>query len=191
MGMLDRRLYRTSCRTYRLEELCDILTGENINKADTNPDGPYPVYSGGVEPMGYADKTNRSPGIVIVSIQGSAGHVSYSWDPCWQSSFNAVLIARPDMIRPRFLYHVVKHTEPLLISRRLPSMVPSISLDILRSLRIKIPVNLMEQQRISDALDEFEDIHNRKCDGVEKLRRLFKQRNDAIRDTLLTFAPMP
>lgn len=187
---LDLCFLRDPFDTYRLEDVCEILSGENINKADTTPDGTFPVYSGGVEPMGYTDKANRNGNMVIVSTQGSAGSVSYSWGPFWQSSFNAVLAPNTDMIRPRFLYYCIKRLEPLLISRRLPSMVPSISLDTLRGLQIKVPRDLMEQQRIADALDYFGVIVDSKDDGLLMLERLVHKRFEAVRESLLSFKPM-
>lgn len=174
-------------RSYRLEDVCDILHGELMNKADTTPDGAFPVFSGGTDPMGYTDKVNRKGNMTIVSIQGSAGAVSYSWGPFWQSSFNVALDAHTDIIRPRYLYHAIKTMEPILIAKRLPSMVPSITVDTLRSLWIAVPVDLMTQQRISEAMDEWGYIVDIKYDGGEELRKLAEKRNAAIRNSLLSF----
>ena len=67
----------------KLFEVSSIIRGERITKKDLTPLGQYPVMSGGVEPMGHYDKTNRQAYTITVSSYGAAGFINYVCEDFW------------------------------------------------------------------------------------------------------------
>jgi len=60
-----------------LEELSDIVKGEQLNKIDLTESGAFPCLNGGINPSGYTDKFNSEANTITISEGGnSCGYVN-------------------------------------------------------------------------------------------------------------------
>ena len=60
-----------------LGEVTLINTGRRVTKRELSPKKQYPVYSGGVTPMGYFDSYNEEANTIIIVKYGTAGFVNF------------------------------------------------------------------------------------------------------------------
>ena len=58
-----------------LGEVCEVLRGKRLTKAQLTEKDKYPVLHGGLTPMGYYFEFNRKANTTIVVNTGNAGSV--------------------------------------------------------------------------------------------------------------------
>ena len=62
-----------------LGEVCTILRGKRLTKSELSADEQYPVFHGGIEPLGFYKECNREADtVMIINVGASAGTVGYS-----------------------------------------------------------------------------------------------------------------
>lgn len=62
----------------KLGEVCTVLRGKRLTKKELSGGGPFPVFHGGIEPIGYYSKGNRqAESVMIIDVGASAGTVGY------------------------------------------------------------------------------------------------------------------
>lgn len=161
--------YHDGDRTGLLSELITVKYGKDHKKLN---DGIFPVYgSGGI--MRYAEKPLYDKESVLIPRKGSLNNIMYTDEPFWSVDtmfFTEMKI--PDVAK--FVFHFLKNKD--LASLNTGSAVPSMTTDILNSMKIIIPS--------AERLNEFENI-------VAPLYKAMKNNSkqsknlSAIRDTLL------
>ena len=63
----------------RLGDHLKVLRGKRLTTRDILENGKYPVYHGGIIPIGNYDKMNRNANTtMIINVGASAGTVAYS-----------------------------------------------------------------------------------------------------------------
>lgn len=60
-----------------LGEVATIKRGKRVTKQELDPKKEYPVYSGGIIPMGFFDQYNQEANTITVVKYGTAGYVNY------------------------------------------------------------------------------------------------------------------
>ena len=62
-----------------LGEVAEVLRGRRLTKKSLTDDGPYPVFHGGLDPIGYFESCNRpAHTVMVINVGASAGTVGYS-----------------------------------------------------------------------------------------------------------------
>ena len=70
----------------KLGEVCTVLRGKRLTKKELSGGGPFPVFHGGIEPIGYYCKGNRqAESVMIIDVGASAGTVGYCKNEFWSS----------------------------------------------------------------------------------------------------------
>ena len=168
-----------------LGETCDIKTGAGITKKDADKDGIYPIISGGIEPLGMYNISNRKANTVTIARAGGAGYVNfinkdfYLNDKCF-----SVIPAGDysDIIDSRFLYFVLKNKEKDIMDMKSAGSVPTVNTQ--KVSKISIPVPPLEiQQEIVGMLNSFTELEAEL--EAELTKR--KQQYEYYRDHLLSF----
>ena len=138
-------------------DFCDVATGKGITKKDASIEGIYPIISGGKEPMGFYDKTNRPANTVTISRVGAnAGFVSfieqdfYLNDKC----FSVIPQKGQVEIDEKYLYYVLKNIENAITDMQSEGGVPTINTTKVKSIRIPVPP-IEIQREIIHILDNF------------------------------------
>ena len=136
-----------------LGEVCQILRGKRLTKKELSDGGVYPVFHGGLIPLGYYGYYNRKGKQTMVINTGSIGEVVWSEVDFW-SSDGTFVIETSDIIEDRFLYHFLKTQELFFKSQKREGGVPTIDRRVIEKLLIPLPP-LSVQEEIVRILDKF------------------------------------
>lgn len=139
-----------------LGEVCKVLRGKRLTKKELSDNSIYPVFHGGIIPLGFFHDFNRKPNTTMVINTGSVGEVGYSFVDFW-SSDGTFTIQSPDNVDDRYIYFCLKIKEQYLKSQRREGGVPTISREVVENVIIPIPP-LPIQQEIVRILDTFTDL---------------------------------
>ena len=168
-----------------LGETCDIKTGAGITKKDADKDGIYPIISGGIEPLGMYNISNRKANTVTIARAGGAGYVNYINKDFYLNDkcFSVIPTGDySDIIDSRFLYFVLKNKEKDIMDMKSAGSVPTINTQ--KVSKISIPVPPLEiQQEIVGMLNSFTELEAEL--EAELTKR--KQQYEHYRDHLLSF----
>ena len=92
----------------KLGEVCEVLRGKRLTKKELSANGRYPVFHGGLIPLGNYDKFNRKANQTMVINTGSVGEVVWSSVDFW-SSDGTFVIETPNSIDDKFeIYTYIK-----------------------------------------------------------------------------------
>ena len=136
-----------------LGEVCKILRGKRLTKKELSDEGIYPVFHGGLIPLGHYNSYNRKGNQTMVINTGSIGEVVWSGVDFW-SSDGTFVVETNDVIEDKFLYYYLKTKEQYLKSQKREGGVPTIDRSVVEKLSIPLPP-LSVQQEIVRILDKF------------------------------------
>lgn len=172
-----------------LGEMCSILRGRRLTKKQLSDEGKYPVFHGGLEPIGYYHEANRKGDTtMVINVGASAGTIGYSQNDFW-SSDGCFCISDTPLALSRFIFYVLQSKEFQIKGKVRIAGIPTLDSNILEQLPIPIPP-LSEQRRIVDILDRFDTLTNSISEGLPKEIALRRKQYAYYRDALLSF-PRP
>ena len=156
MTYLEKLLNSAEVEWKMLGADCKVLRGNRLTKKELIENGIYPVFHGGLIPLGLYDKYNRKANQTMIINTGSIGEVVWSSVDFW-SSDGTFVVETSDGIDDRFLYHYLKIQEGYFKSQKREGGVPTIDRTVVENLQIPIPP-LEIQQKIVAILDSFTGI---------------------------------
>lgn len=137
----------------QINKLVSIRKGKQLNKDDLDNNGPYPVYNGAKNEIGYHSQYNEEGPKIIINEGGSSGTVFLIKTNFWASGHSYVLDIIED-IDINILYEALKKEEPKLKSMAYGAGIPSVkAIDILNHY-INLPIIPYNK-----VLDIFENIN--------------------------------
>lgn len=144
-----------------LGEITNILRGKRLTRNLLSANDKYPVFHGGLDPLGYYYNANRPADIVmIINVGASAGTVGYSSVDFW-SSDGTYCIEQMAKLNNKFLYYFLLGEQYYLKSRVRVAGIPTLDAFVIEKLQIPIPYpnnlkkSLEIQQEIVRILDSF------------------------------------
>ena len=169
-----------------LGEVCTILRGKRLTKSELSADEQYPVFHGGIEPLGFYKECNREADtVMIINVGASAGTVGYSDKKFW-SSDGCYCLSKSDLFIPKFMYYLLQKCELELKSKVRYAGIPTLDSDVIKRIKIALP-SLEEQARIVAILDKFEKLITSMEEGIPAEQAAQQKRYEYYRDLLLTF----
>ena len=165
-----------------LGEVCKVLRGKRLTKKELSDEGIYPVFHGGLIPLGYYNSYNRKGNQTMVINTGSIGEVVWSGVDFW-SSDGTFVVETNDVIEDKFLYYYLKTKEQYLKSQKREGGVPTIDRSVVEKLSIPLPP-LSVQQEIVRILDKFTQLEAE----LEAELDCRKRQYEYYRNKLLTFS---
>ena len=162
------------------------MRGKRLTKSQLSDSEKYPVFHGGLEPLGYYGQSNRKPNtVMVINVGASAGTVGFSNVDFW-SSDGCFCIEHSDNLNSKFLYYYLIGQQSFLRSRVRKAGIPTLDNSIVENLKIPIP-SLAEQERIVGILDKFDTLVNSISEGLPKEIEMRKQQYEYYRGKLLSF----
>ena len=138
----------------KLGEVCKILRGRRLTTRDLHLDGEFPVFHGGIEPIGFYETNNREANsVMVINVGASAGTVGFCNKRFW-SSDGCFCFTHNIIINQRYLFFVLQSIEPSIKSKVRKAGIPT--LDNKEVERLIIPLPPLEvQNEIVRILDTF------------------------------------
>ena len=141
----------------KLNEIANILKGQQLNKEKFIKDGQYPVYNGGQNNSGFYNKYNQEENSIILTQGGSAGLVSFIKTKFWASAHCFVIKPiNENFVNNKFLFYFLKSKYNDILKLIRGTTMPGISIEDLKNFEIDIP-SLEIQTKIVNILDKLQD----------------------------------
>lgn len=167
-----------------LEKLCAVLRGKRLTKNEMVPNGNFPVFHGGLEPLGYYNKSNRdAQSVMIINVGASAGTVCFSEKEFW-SSDGCFCLSHSERLNSKFAYYFLSNNQNDFMSKVRHAGIPTLDAKVIRDYLIPIPP-IEVQEEIVRILDKF-DSYAAELQAELQAR---KEQYEYYRNLLLTFNP--
>lgn len=189
LNYLEKLLDGTEVEWKALGDVTSVLRGKRLTKNLLSAEEKFPVFHGGLEPLGYYNKSNRPANtVMIINVGASAGTVGYSTVDFW-SSDGCFCLEHNELLNNRFLYFALIGYQSLLKSKVRVAGIPTLDAIVVNKLLIPIPCpdnpekSLAIQSEIVRILDKFTELT---AELTAELSMRKKQYN-YYRDQLLSF----
>ncbi|EOT4007937.1 restriction endonuclease subunit S, partial [Escherichia coli] len=189
LNYLEKLLDGTEVEWKALGDVTSVLRGKRLTKNLLSAEEKFPVFHGGLEPLGYYNKSNRPANtVMIINVGASAGTVGYSTVDFW-SSDGCFCLEHNELLNNRFLYFALIGYQSLLKSKVRVAGIPTLDAIVVNKLLIPIPCpenpekSLAIQSKIVRILDRFSALT---AELTAELNMRKKQYN-YYRDQLLRF----
>ena len=163
-----------------LGEICNVLRGKRLTKTEMVSNGTFPVYHGGLEPLGYYNQYNRpAKSVMIINVGASAGTVGFCDQEFW-SSDGCFCLSHSDKVISKYLYYYLSNNQFNFITKVRHAGIPTLDANVILNYAIPVPP-IEVQEEIVKILDRFADY------AAELQAR--KEQYEYYRNLLLTFNP--
>ena len=140
----------------RLNQLCDIIKGKQLNKEELTLTGKYACQNGGINPSGYTDEFNTIENTITISEGGnSCGYVNYMTSKFWCGGHCYSLLNLKKTITTKYLFQYLKFHQNKIMRLRVGSGLPNIQRNDIINFTIKVP-HIEEQTKIAHFLSALD-----------------------------------
>ena len=165
----------------RLGDIASISKGTQLHSSETNHEGHYPHFNGGISPSSFTDKFNTPANTIAISEGGnSCGYVQLVPDPFWCGGHCYAVV--PKSIDNRFLYHALKGQQSAIQGLRVGSGLPNVQKTALGDFEFYLPSDKAEQTAIAQILSDMDAELN----ALEQRREKTSALKQAMMQELLT-----
>lgn len=162
----------------KLGDVCDVLRGRRLTKKQLSDNNSYPVFHGGILPIGFYSECNRKANtVMIINVGASAGTIGYCEQDFW-SSDGCYCLSHVDNLSPRYLYFLLSKEQHYFQSKVRHGGIPTLDALVIKNYRIPLPP-LDVQNEIVHILDKFTQL--------EAELDCRKRQYEYYRDKLLSF----
>lgn len=138
----------------RIDSVTKVLRGKRLTKKELVENGEYPVFHGGLEPLGFYNQYNRdSETTMIINVGASAGTVGFCSKKFW-SSDGCFCIENSPILDSKFIYLYLSSKEKDFISKVRHAGIPTLDKNVIEGYLIPVPP-LEVQKEIVRLLDNF------------------------------------
>jgi type I restriction enzyme S subunit len=176
-----------------LGEVTSVLRGKRLTKSQLSEGEKFPVYHGGLDPLGHYSDSNRPANtVMIINVGASAGTVGYSSVDFW-SSDGCFCLKNNNLLNNRFLYFALIGHQNFLQSKVRVAGIPTLDSIVVERLEIPIPCpenpekSLAIQAEIVRILDAFTDLTTDLTTELTTELTARKKQYNYYRDQLLSF----
>lgn len=170
----------------KLGETCEVLRGKRLTKKQLSETEKYPVFHGGIQPIGFYSKKNRNANtVMIINVGASAGTIGYSEKDFW-SSDGCYCLSHTESVLPRYIYYVLSKDQHYFQSKVRHGGIPTLDALVVRNYRIPLPP-LPIQTEIVRILDKLTQLEAELEVELEAELDCRKRQYEFYRDQLLSF----
>ena len=139
----------------RLGDLATISKGKQLRSSETDSDGYYPHFNGGISPSSFTDNFNTPANTIAISEGGnSCGYVQLVAQPFWCGGHCYAVV--PKSTDNRFLFHALKGQQTTIQGLRVGSGLPNVQKTALADFELRHPSSKAEQTAIAKVLTEMD-----------------------------------
>ena len=170
----------------KISEIGSVMRGKRLTKKMLSEENKYPVYHGGLSPIGkYSMKNRDANTVMIINVGASAGTVGFCNTDFW-SSDGCFCLNLDNSVMPKYVYHALTIKQHQIQSRVRKAGIPTLDTSAVED--IDIPVPTMEiQERIVSILDRFEALTTDLQSGLPAEIEARRQQYEYYRNKLLSF----
>lgn len=159
----------------KLQEICRIEKGKQIDTSQLRIDSPYKYINGGIKESGYYHEYNTDSEAVLVSEGGaSCGYVNYVNEKFWCGCHCYKLTESKTLAK--YLYYALKGNQDKIMELRSGAAMPNIKKEVFKNMSLLVDFDKNNQQAIVEALDCIQKAINNKTDELLSLDELVKSR---------------
>ncbi len=159
-------------KTYKLQELCRIEKGKQIDTTKLNSQSQYKYINGGIKESGYYHEYNTDGETVIVSEGGACGYTNYLNEKFWCGCHCYKLT--DCIVMPKYLYYTLKGNQDSIRALRSGATISNIKKKDFENFSLKIDTNTKRQKLIVYILDGISKAINDKTKQLAELDELVK-----------------
>ena len=139
VNFLEKLLDGVTVEWLPLSDFSSVLRGKRLTKSQLSEDADFPVYHGGLDPLGSYTEFNRPANtVMIINVGASAGTVGYSFTKFW-SSDGCYCLKQNSLINDRYLYFSLIGFQDFLRSRVRVAGIPTLDAKVINSIKIPVP----------------------------------------------------
>ena len=190
---LEKLLNNVEVESKTLGEICEVLRGKRLTKRDLVDNAKYPIFHGGLEPIGYYSKNNRlANSAMLINVGASAGTVGFCNCDFW-SSDGCFCFSHTNILNQRYLFYALQSIEPIIKSKVRKAGIPTLDNKCIERLCIPIPFpdnqekSLEIQLVIVSILDKFDKLTTSISEGLPAEIELRRKQYEYYRNKLLSF----
>ncbi|WP_461629434.1 restriction endonuclease subunit S [Labilibaculum euxinus] len=140
----------------KLNDICDIKKGQQLNKEELEETGTYPAINGGIEPSGYTEEWNSSENTITISEGGnSCGYVNYIRTKFWSGGHCYSLLRLDEKVVGDYLYQSLRYYQNQIMRLRVGSGLPNIQKRDINNFKLLLPKK-EEQLKIANFLSSID-----------------------------------
>lgn len=166
----------------KLGEVAKVLRGKRLTKNLLDDNAPYPVFHGGIEPLGrYRDYNREANTVMVINVGASAGTVGFCDCKFW-SSDGCFCISHSEVLNNKFLFYYLETKMHYLQSQVRHAGIPTLDNPIIEKNLVPL-LSLQAQSRIVSILDTFEQ----SISNLEEQLAMREKQYEYYREKLLRF----
>ena len=159
----------------KLEDICLIEKGKQIDTNLLNDSKPFKYINGGIKESGFYHDYNTSGPTITVSEGGaSCGHVGYFDEKFW-CGCHCYKLTRCK-VEPKYLYYALKSNQQRIMDLRTGAAMPNIKKELFKKLELFVDYDVVRQQTVIDDLDLLQQAIGLKRNKLNELNILIKSR---------------
>ena len=163
-----------NCSFVKLNQICSIKKGKQLNKSDMVENGGYYVLNGGKEPSGHTNSWNVKENTITISEGGnSCGFVSFNHEKFYCGGHCYYLTLKEDNLDLNCLFHYLKFIEPKIMSLRVGSGLPNIQKGDIENIRI-LEIDYEKQKELGiffESIDKKISFICKEKEGLKNFKR--------------------
>jgi type I restriction enzyme S subunit len=165
----------------KLGDIATISKGTQLHSSETNPDGHFQHFNGGISPSSFTDKFNTPANTIAISEGGnSCGYVQHVPQPFWCGGHCYAVV--PKGADNRFLFHALKGQQAAIQGLRVGSGLPNVQKAALSDFQLRLPTENLEQTAIAEVLSDMDA----EIEALEQRRDKTRSLKQGMMQELLT-----
>ena len=149
----------------KMGDICELKNGTQLDKKNII-NGIYPVYSGGINPIGYHNNYNNE-NCTIISATGKVGFVQFNKNKFWASQ--SITIKCENNLINMWIFYYCKSVEFSIINLSTGSVQKFIRAKQFENYEIPIPKS---QEKIQEWVDKISTPYNEKNEKQNQIKEL-------------------
>ena len=165
----------------KLGDICEVQRGKRLTKNLLDDNAVYPVYHGGLEPLGKYGQYNREANtVMVINVGASAGTVGFSDCRFW-SSDGCFCISHSEQVNNKYLFYYLQTKTHYLQSQVRHAGIPTLDNPVVEKINLPL-LSLSEQNRIVGILDTFTASIDNLKEQIAQRRKQYEHYRDQLLD---------